>query len=390
MVVSLLFVSMEPSSAICANAHDSSDYLKSIIKAEQKKVKEMPEPSQEELDACRNYEIVQDTVEADKSVENVYSGAYLNDDEELVVYLSDETTKKVSNKISNIDKDIKVEYVSNTMSELIKMKKSISKAAFETNSQELDFVKEVYLDEENNCIVVGITDLTKEKEEIFKSIIADDSMVKYQNVEKTNEKYEATTLNGGRAIYSIKGGYVYRASIGFRAKNIGKKGLVSAGHFGNTMGMKIYADKACQKQIGKVTIYGQSGSVDACFIEITNSSYTAGNKIHYKDSEGKTGGVALSVEAKSPTKNTAVFKSGSSTFLTSGKVTSSSWDGKVGDIAYVDLVRATYTSDNGDSGGTIYKKNSDGTYSLVGIHAASGGTFVKASNILKSFGISRY
>lgn len=380
-----------------ASPKDSSDYLKSIVRETTQENYEENEFSEENQKALENYDKVQRIVEKNEKVEKVYSGSYISDGGELVVLMEEDCNEQFSDKIENIDDSIQIEYVDYTWNELEKVKGIIAEYMQSASKEKLDFVKASYIDEINNCVVVNILEMTDEKIELFKQCIIDDECIQFENVDKEEEIYEeSTTLNGGRAIYFIKDGNTCRGSLGFRAKRTTSNGVeygfVTAGHVGQYVGLRIYANSSCTKLIGVVRKRQYSGSVDAAFVEVTNSDYVIGNKVRYSDSAGNTGGVTLNTTASDPVRNQTVYKSGSSTYLTSGKVTSTSYDGYISGTYFTDLAVASYKSASGDSGGTIYAPfyTMQNPYTTVGIHKASGGAFVKAKNASNALGITRY
>ncbi|MDE7425281.1 MAG: S1 family peptidase [Lachnospiraceae bacterium] len=379
---------------VSADLKDSSDYLKKIVKETTQEDYEENQFSQGK--ALENYNQVQMIVENNKKVEKVYSGSYINDDGELVVLMEENCNEQLSEKIESIDDSIQIEYVDYTWDELEKVKGIIAEYMQSDSKEKLNFVKASYVDEIKNCVVVNILDLTDEKIALFKKYIIDDERIEFENFEEEKIYEESFAMHGGRAIYITTNGNIGRGSLGFRAKRTTSNGIqygfVTAGHVGKSVGLKIYADSSCTKQIGVVRKRKYSGSVDAAFVEVTDSACAIGNKVLYSDSKGKMEGVTLNTDVGDPVTNQTVYKSGSSTYLTSGKVTSTSFDGYVGNTYFTDLAKAAYKSASGDSGGTIYEPfiPMNDPYTTVGIHKASGGVFVKAKNIIESLGITRY
>lgn len=379
---------------ISADPKDSSDYLKKIVKETTQE--DYVENQFSEGKALENYKQVQRIIENNKKIEKVYLGSYISDDGELVVLMEENCNEQLSNKIENVDNSIQIEYVDYTWNELEKVKNIIAKYMQSDSKEKLNFVKASYIDEIKNCVVVNIVDLTDEKVSLFKQCVIDDKRIRFKNFEEEKIYEESFAMQGGRAIYIITNGRIGRGSLGFRAKsttsNETQYGFVTAGHVGKSVGLKIYADSSCTKQIGVVRKRKYSGSVDAAFVEVTDSACAIGNKVLYSDSAGKMEGVTLNTDVSNPVRNQTVYKSGSSTFLTSGKVTSTSFDSYVGDTYFTNLAKADYKSESGDSGGTIYEPFDamKSPYTTVGIHKASRGVFVKAKNIMESLGITRY
>lgn len=192
--------------------------------------------------------------------------------------------------------------------------------------------------------------------------------------------------------------YSTRCSIGLKAYTIdsdGKKryGFVTCGH-GLAKGDTIYIDGLCKTKIGKVIKRKYSGKVDASFVEVTNSNYTPSRVVYYSNSSGSTSnGKTISTSYLYVWyTGFTVYKAGSTTYLTSGTLTSYNYSATIGNVAFKDMYKAKIKVKSGDSGGIMYTKD-DGEYCALGITKCSDGTysgFIKWNNIDDSFEIYFY
>jgi hypothetical protein len=138
--------------------------------------------------------------------------------------------------------------------------------------------------------------------------------------------------------------------------------------------------------LGRVIGFQFSGSVDAAFVQ-TNANVTLSNVIAHA---GTTHSWSIGASAV----NTFVFQSGDTTGLTSGTITAVGVNVNVNDpffgvVPLTGLVRATYSSAGGDSGGLVYRV--DGSQRpVLGIHVASGPVYCTAANIQNSFRVSPF
>ena len=136
------------------------------------------------------------------------------------------------------------------------------------------------------------------------------------------------------------------------------------------------------------------------FVKNMNSNYTPSNVVHYSNSPGQTlQTVTLDGSIGAVVANSYVYKSGRSTYLTSGIINSTSVSDYVSDHNstqyYIsDMFRtSSLIAQSGDSGGVTFVGYGSSSGKAVGIVEAgfSNGTyFIKASNILNSFGASTY
>ena len=353
-----------------------------------------------------------ETCDTDDLKDN-YAGSYLDNEGNMVVVLDKDESgnKKLESKIEKIDSEIEVKKAEYNCKELeaakeqydIKMDKLLAKS--ELTEDEKNICENIVgcgISLENNRVTVYMKNTDKNNITLFKKYVMNNDIIEFvQNVDENEDS--ATKLKLGRAIYKYEytsGNTVYstRCSIGLKAYTIdsnGKKryGFVTCGH-GLAKGDTIYIDGLCKTKIGKVIKRKYSGKVDASFVEVTNSNYTPSRVVYYSNSSGSTS------DGKTISTNYlyvwytgfTVYKAGSTTYLTSGTLTSYNYSTTIGNVAFKDMYEAKIKVKGGDSGGIMYTKN-DGEYCALGITKCSNGTysgFIKWNNIDDSFEIYFY
>ncbi|MDE5974573.1 MAG: hypothetical protein K2G73_07895 [Eubacterium sp.] len=172
---------------------------------------------------------------------------------------------------------------------------------------------------------------------------------------------------------------------------------------GNSTEKNVYLSTTATSANKIGTILNRSltnnSNVDVAFIKMA-SGYTNSNAIYYTSSQpGVTRqGTVLDGTQTTVTVGLAVFKSGVTTYLTSGKVTSTNTSGYVNVDGTKYLIKDMFAtgsiSSSGDSGGVTYIINSGAASGkAVGtVEAGNSSTslFVKASNIKSTFGAYSY
>ncbi|SKA70689.1 hypothetical protein SAMN02745111_02081 [Eubacterium uniforme] len=386
MILAVVCCNFDYSDAYGIEKDDSLTIFKNLIEEEKKE--EIPCVSKRYKKSIESWNKISDKLYKDNVLKKIYAGAYIDDNDELVVML----TKKVDDVLAvNVLEDVKkIKYVEYTYKELDDVKKIII-----NKMDKYNYINSVGIDEKNNVVEVGFISLSNKYFDEFKKNVIDSDCVKISKESKiTGEKKK---LRSGEMIhYRDKDSQPACGSIGFRARSRSVfgtiNGFVTAGHVGYKVGLKIYADERQEKQIGKVHITQQSGKIDAAFVELTNSNYDLARQVKYKNEKGDTVGVKLNCVPNNPIEGQIVYKSGAKTYLTSGKVKKKSTTIKIDDIKYNDVAVAKYKSAPGDSGGVIYEPffAMKEPYCPVGIHAASGGVFIKIQNILDKFKLELY
>lgn len=240
----------------------------------------------------------------------------------------------------------------------------------------------------------------------FEMLVVDSSSIKYEvcsNYEQAVDDAEA--WRPGREIFvytNPTAGSGSLLSTGYRAQytynGTTYYGFVTAGH-GTEVGRSVYLNTSISStnKIGVILNRAYGGTLDVSFINMTNSNFTNSNVIYYTSSQsGVTRpGTILDGTQTTVALNSNVYKSGRTTYLTSGYITELDTSYYINGVYFYDLFRAgTEMNGSGDSGAVSY---------IVGTGAVSGkavgiikgryesrSVFVRASNIRDAFGASAY
>ena len=309
-----------------------------------------------------------------------YGGAYLNDDGNLVVCVTNEydtDSNAIQAYTNNSDIAIKtVKYAYNELSEEQDRIAEIWKAARANNTESYkledasisihdvaEFLCGTYIDEEKNVLVVEIEELSADKIEAFCKMFSSADFLAFEEGYKTT--MTASYLNPGEEIWQGSVASLGRLSAGYPVyfKNSSgsiEQGFITAGHGYNT-GDTVYTRTGAV--LGVCVNSVCSGNTDAALIRITNSSYDISQTTCY-------GGVDLQIYGYiSPAQGTSLYKDGYKSGQTSGIVESRSCDITYGNVTITDTLKTTVLNLPGDSGGVAYT-----SYGHV-VGSMSGSTF---------------
>lgn len=217
-----------------AYATESNDekILAEIEKREENVIDE--EYLENENEAVLNNEMITEYVDEYKEetgeYPEYYAGTYVNDDGNLVVCVTDDSSEITENMMDVADnEDIIIQEVETNINDIMDLYDSIGdiyEEAYEeyvdneeinavTDEDEeyaemLDSMTGYYVDEENNNIVIELKDLDTQKEEAFKELFSDDSCIVFEEGEQVTE---TTGWRPGRKIYTPSSSM----STGYRA-----------------------------------------------------------------------------------------------------------------------------------------------------------------------------
>lgn len=360
-----------------------------------------------------------------------YGGMYVDKDG-IILYLT-KNNPAILTRIENIlgYENVTIKHANNSYNYLFDLKTKVTNKivdynnSFMNNSDELTELMSCFvgvgIDDANNKLMVTIKDINDDKIDVFKKYILDSDNVIFYNSEDTiTSEEDRYPLWPGTAIFvfnETRNTFV-RCSMGFRARRLRPDGLydegfVTAGHGGSRDDQVYFLDILHESSfVGDIALSTVGGSVDAAFVVVDTSEYELSSYACYTDSQG---GVLGKDKIHSLTYfigvNTGreLIKNGSTTYRTTGSVTSSSYDAAIEykingvptTIIISDCIKSNYNSDDGDSGGIVYSLYAAGDteYLVVGIHAGGNDGFlgigrtsitVKISNILSEFGLSFY
>lgn len=322
------------------------------------------------------------TKSANGDYPDYYGGCYIDDNANLVVYVTnDSLNTKSSLPISN-DANVVIKSCDYSFNELHAVKKTISDFLnADVNNSIADNVVYVSLRDIDNRIAVGLLDNSTNQIDEFKRSIANSPAITFEKTERKIIPYYITNGYPGSGLVSPAG----TQTLGFRASRYGKTGYVTTAHgvqYNDNVSVNGYI-------LGKCTERQYSGSVDAAFCEEDPNQYvTYSNQINGTS-------INLSSSIRNATAGMLISKSGNATGVTSGSVISTSTDATfyIGttSVKLTDVVETTVDADKGDSGAPAFY-NTGWQGDLVGI-VAGGGYYtylVKASNIASALGCQIY
>lgn len=244
-------------------------------------------------------------------------------------------------------------------------------------------IDELYEDVWKNKVIVSIRDLDAEKESSVRKLV---------NVEFIECKNSdgivmepSSDIEGGYAITSTDN---YASStIGFCATRYGVEGYVIAGHAGDFVGEKFKYNGVI---IGEVTdtAYYDNSFADAAFLEANSNGNTTDNVVPGDVIGGRSTDLPV---------GTTIYMYGKKSGLESGTILSNYHIIKYDNIDIIDCVKASYDSEEGDSGGPVllYEGSYGGEsqYTVLGVHSGNAtdgsySTYSKYCNIEDELHIS--
>lgn len=340
--------------------------------------------------SCRTFEKIKDLLLSDSlllediphnrknynklTFTNDYGGSYINEKGDLVVYLKEENTNS-QRLLKEIDKNIIIKPSQYSFRELMDIMNHINDYKQKNNnefSQEFNYYE---ISDCENRVIVELKRLSDENIAEFKERVCNSEAIIFR--QSQSDGCEETNINAGSKVTSLGSS----ASMGYRVRRNGVNGMVTAAHFVKD-GALVWKDGV---RIGHCVTSIYSGSVDAAFVNITN-----GQPSNIIDGAGKE----LSVLIKEPVAGSLVTKRGMKTGTTSGKIVSTNASWSVNGTVFTNLTSATYSSNNGDSGGVVYSYDSStGNRYTLGIHKGRNGgkaIFIKANKINNALGTRRY
>lgn len=332
-----------------------------------------------------------------------YAGAYINDDDELTVLLTEQTDAIINLvKKASGNNDIKIQKASYSLNELEDLQRILGsvyqklyvnpKTAEKKDSEDtqtsggyqdlLEDLVGMYTDEENNKLVVEIRKLNDKKQEKFTELFGESPFIAFE--EGSNFEWTAG-WRPGRAVFNAQG----RLSTGYRCtyktpNGIQYEGFATAGH-GFTSGQHAYTT-AEGNPIGKCMVSRFSGNNDVAFIRITDGSYDSSNELYYPDGDGNVVKIEPREYMKYAARGAKIYKVGSTTHWTSGRVISNSHMVLYRGTMVSNLLKTTALNLGGDSGGCAYMRI-DGHTVAAGTMSGSGysGNSLSADTFICSY-----
>lgn len=339
--------------------------------------------------------VAYDTNNIELSYPEYYGGSYLNDDGKLVILLKNNdisiqrTLKSVSNNNNLIFESANYSYAELTQYILDILKYQESKLSTQNSVKTYDIAEDIIdctLDDKNNKIIVGIRNLNDNKIKLFKKNVIDSDAIEFTNklyknsyvsnknsllinpITETNISTLSTNY-GVRPGMSIIASNTSIYSVGFPVRrgdpvNGYQYGFLTAGHFMEE-GYSIITTNYGEV-VGTVESVAFGGKYDVSFVEL-NDGYTCSNNIY----QTPYSLVTSNLDIDHPVVGKVVYKYGCKGY-TSGTILSTNYAFQ-GIVSHYGLVKSSYASQEGDSGGLIASSSPDSPYTKIqeGIHAGN-------------------
>lgn len=362
------------------------------------------------------YAIINKMVEAgDLFLCKHYSGAYMDPEGRMVIQVTCETDKSRDylREYICLD-DVEFEKVNYSYLELQNVFEAIAKKTgllFEMKekgvlsgekAQLMEAFPQLQLDDKDNRITISFyldddSVSLEDLESYHKMIFGEYPFIRFTTRENKTSQMCSSMVRPGQPVNSCSVGYRVKRQVG----NQVELGFVTCGH-GNSMNAVLRDSSNTVVGYVAARSYGNNLSCDASFVK-TNAGVTTSNAVYYTSSIGQTQqGTVLTGNCADPMYGQRVYKSGATTYLTSGIVNSTSFAGYIMDANGVtNFFWGLFTTSSdmvsyGDSGGVAYVLNgSVNSGNAVGIVTARGddytySIFSKASKINSQLSLISY
>lgn len=363
---------------------------------------------------------------------NYYGGAYINDDNKLVMLVKKEfaTTRAACDLMSQIDDEVVITECEYSYSELQGVVDVIEQKV-EQNPALASNIGVFGIIAKTNNVLVCLYDISSEKISLFRNMIIDTPMIVFEEATPfVDQSTTANLSNNNTRFYSYNtidcGGKFFvnhsltgreYGSVGYRAiNNIGSIGFVTTAHtFLDSLGTFRNTARITSPSpaiLGYVAWgdweYEGGGCLDAAFVEVLPDFQITNRFPIYM------GGDTLSTEILEPMPGQAIYMLGqkslseTSSFVRGTVLCDEGKYFEPGSNNQVVLLNDIIISDAiglpGDSGGTVFAFNSSVSITTpivphtVGIHKGIYTLYngekhsmcIKAKNINEKFGLTRY
>ena len=323
---------------------------------------------------------------------NYYSGAYINENLDLIVLLSEnairtERTLQASQLgIAALADSNDIIYASAeySYSHLVSLMDDIYQYLKLPDELKEDGFSIVYyfIDDYNNCVTVGLEDIGTNNITAFKNTISDSDALCF--VVANSDNYETDALlEPGQAFASF--------SLAFRAcKTTGNNvqyGFITAAHAVPPNTFLTIGNVLLAVSSASGNGWQNSGNLDAvfCYFDPYYSSNDFGTTIAYIN-QTLHSGIDAALAKGNPIRMVGQMTQKKGT----GTVESLSFADSSG--LYTDFIASNYTRANGDSGGIVISNRTSNNW-ISGVHHGTIGgysVYTKAINITTVFGLSLY
>lgn len=341
---------------------------------------------------------------SNRGLNDFYAGSYF-DGEKLIVQFT-RITNQVNYLFGEIDGDVIIKAVNFSLGYLENCYESLCSIV---DTIESSGISAFYVDEKRNAVIITMLECKDAVVSIIKQNATNADCIVFELCEKPVRTY-VEGWRPGRGIYmytlvnnsylSYVGGY----STGYMASKGSKPGFVTSAH-GNNYGDLVFYSGLTQsseittKYVGMITARELSQYVDAAFVQLDTSKYEQSSLVYWTSSQPgvtRPGTImdAEVVSVSSITTSTTIYKSGMSTYLTTGTLISSGVSVHFADLNLTisGLIMTNITADRGDSGAISYViRGTNYRGKTLGIVEGGNGTYtflVPATTINSRLGLT--
>jgi len=322
-----------------------------------------------------------------------YGGAYIDDCGELVIHIVGDldSCQGEIKKVINQKEGYSLQQAAYSYKELLELKDYLEELSVNDKQSEIfSNIVGYGPDDRNNLFLIEMNILNKEHIAKFKENISDSDMIIFKQGGKAVEE---TTVRPGRIITRST---VSASTLTIRARrrnDTTNRGFIMSGHATQGVGDVIRLNGSSTTIIGRVRNRNVGGSADAAYAERENTSITLSQEIEQNR-------LILSNARTTAAVGTTVHLAGHRSGIRTGQILQV--NRTTGGIT--NTSRASYFSQDGDSGGPIYIATNTNTTNflrhIVGIHIGSSivestgqrlyGFFGLIANPLNFFGLELF
>ncbi len=310
-----------------------------------------------------------------------YGGSYIENDGSLVIMIKDNQGKDI---ISNIIDSASFVSCNYSYSEIVKTLNFINKKIKELkNDPYSKYFSGLVLNDKENTLTVYIKELSFEKERWFKEKVSNKAFLRFASIQIEPQDH----INySGQGIETDTGILLSGAFRVKRSTVTGMKyGFITCGH-GNSLFQNIKGADGIT--IGSVQLRQYSGSIDASYVQMSNSTYFS-NNIHGSP-------YTLNNENDDlyyPTVGQGVWIHARMHLNDAGLIQSTNVSYSINGSTFSGLYGANYPCTNGDSGGLICSSAVNQSCNPTGVHKGiynGMSIFTSAVKIVNNWYFMRY
>ena len=324
-----------------------------------------------------------------KDYPDYYGGSYISDSGDYVILVAgsiDRSQKALGDVLPNHNYEIR--QVQNSYKKMTETLEHLDSSRV-ADDEVMKNVAGYWIGERENHIFVELIEYNDKEIEFFKEKILNSNLIKFKEGKILEGEVNVVARPGRTLTWRRVGHTNYDCSIGFRARRNGVNGFVTTAH-GATWSTNNDL-RIANLNNGRVRI-PQNGRIrnaliDAAFCEPVNN-INLSQRIQQDQTLTLTATIAGSVVGR------RIYQAGQRTGITSGFIEATGVRLRVHcpmvghGVNHTDLVRASYWSYRGDSGGPAFHVNG-GQRNILGVHVTAN-HYCTAANVRRELGINSF